>query len=128
MSISIQTAIEIGIATVSRYIPIPEAKLWRANLRRADLQGADLRRADLRGAYNILVVGPIGSRQTMLYAVRWAESCKIMTGCFWGTLTAFGTAVLGKSDNDNSKHDYLSLIPFLAQWYKQEDACKVDNL
>ena len=118
MSISIQTAIEIGIATASRYIPIPEAKLWRA----------DLREANLRGAYNILVVGPIGSRQTMLYAVRWAESCKIMTGCFWGTLTAFGTAVLGKSDNDNSKRDYLSLIPFLAQWYKQEDACKVDNL
>ena len=82
-----------------------EANLRWANLRWADLRGANLREANLGGANlggakDIISIGPIGSRGDILYVVKYGAGIMIKTGCFWGTLSEFETA-LSKMHGDN---------------------------
>ena len=76
------------------------ADLSGANLSGANLREADLREAYLRGAEGIISIGPIGSRSDMLYAVKHKALITLKTGCFWGTLSEFETA-LNKTHGDN---------------------------
>ena len=98
-----------------READLSRADLRGANLREADLRGADLRGADLRGANlrganlsranlsgakGIISIGPIGSRGDILYVAKHEAGIMIKTGCFWGTLSEFETA-LSKMHGDN---------------------------
>ena len=69
------------------------ADLSRADLSRADLSGAYLSGADLGGAKGILSIGPIGSRGDMLYIIVHEKTLMIKTGCFWGALAEFESAI-----------------------------------
>ena len=87
------------------------AKLSGANLSGADLRGADLSMANLRGAYlsgaklngaiGIISIGPVGSRGDMMYVVKHEADIMIKTGCFWGTVSEFESAIT-KTHGDNA--------------------------
>ena len=62
------------------------ANLYGADLTGANLSRANLTRADLSGAKGILVIGPIGSRCGITYAVQHKDQVYILCGCFWGTI------------------------------------------
>ena len=88
-----------------RWANLRWADLRGANLSEADLSGANLREANLGGANlggakDIISIGPIGSRGDILYVVKYGAGIMIKTGCFWGTLSEFETA-LSKMHGDN---------------------------
>jgi hypothetical protein len=110
------------------------ANLSGANLRGADLSSADLSGATLRGAIleganlegakSILAVGPIGSREAILYLVAGTDgAAHVKAGCFYGTLDKFKANVAQKRDGDISRLEYEALYGFLDFW--QATYCKV---
>src|SRR3990167_2327741 len=76
------------------------ANLGEASLCSANTPGANLGGANLGGAKDIISIGPIGSRGDILYVVKYGAGIMIKTGCFWGTLSEFETA-LSKMHGDN---------------------------
>ena len=77
------------------------ADLSMANLRGAYLSEADLRGAKLSGAIGIISIGPVGSRGDMMYVVKHEADIMIKTGCFWGTVSEFESAIT-KTHGDNA--------------------------
>ena len=107
------------------------ANLSGANLSRADLSGADLTRADLSGAdlsgatltranlsgaeidWQVLEIGPVGSRNAYLVYKRKGDVEEVMTGCFRGTLAAFEAAVQQQHGDNKHGQDYRKAIAFI---------------
>lgn len=118
------------------------ANLSRANLRGADLGDAnlgsvDFRRVDLRwvdlsganlgdcGKLNdtsdILIVGPIGSRNDYTTIFHTDKGIFVQCGCFKGSLREFEAKV--KETHGENKHskDYLALIDFVKVKYDERE-------
>ena len=104
------------------------ANLGDANLRGANLGGANLGGADLGGEWgelqsssDVLIVGPIGSRNDYTTIYHTDKGIFVRCGCFSGTLSEFSEKV--KETHGESKHakDYLALIDFAKAKYDERE-------
>jgi Pentapeptide repeats (8 copies) len=97
------------------------ANLYGANLDGANLDGANLYGANLTGANRILMLGPVGSRNAMIYAVKHDDKVMIKAGCFWGTVSEFLEAV--DETHKNNKHGtmYRSWIELVRVWQETQE-------
>ena len=119
------------------------AYLGDANLGVANLRGANLRGANLGGAYlgdanlgganlgdewgelqrssDVLIVGPIGSRNGNTTIYHTDQGIFVRCGCFRGSLNEFSEKV--KETHGESKHakDYLALIDFVKAKYDERE-------
>lgn len=113
---------------------LEEAVRSGANLVGANLVGANLVGAYLVGAYlgdewgelqsssDVLIVGPIGSRNGYTTIYHTDKGIFVRCGCFRGSLNEFSEKV--KETHGESKHakDYLALIDFVkAKYYERND-------
>jgi hypothetical protein len=98
---------------------LSDAYLGGAYLRGADLSGANLRGANLgdwgkiESASDVLIVGPIGSRNAYTTVYHTDKRIFVQCGCFRGTLDEFAAKV--KETHAGTKHerDYNALIDFV---------------
>lgn len=94
-----------------------------ANLRGAYLGGANLRGewGKLNVASDILIVGPIGSRNSYTNIFHTDKGIFVRCGCFKGSLNEFSEKV--KETHGESKHakDYLTLIDFVKVKYDERN-------
>ena len=100
------------------------ANLGGAYLGGADLRGAYLRGADLRGAYlrgewgklgsasDVLIVGPIGSRNGYTTIYHTDKGVFVTCGCFRGTLDEFAKKVEETHGDNKHARDYKALVEF----------------
>ena len=115
------------------------ANLRGANLVGANLGGADLGGADLRGANlgdanlvganlvgewgklenvsNVLMVGPIGSRNGYTTIYHTDKGVFVSCGCFRGTLDEFAKKVEETHGDNNHARDYKALVEFAKMKY-----------
>ena len=114
------------------------ANLDGANLGGAYLRGANLRGANLDGAYldgagkltgdrPIFQVGPIGSRSDFLTAYITDQGLFLRTGCFFGTLDKFRTAIRKTHGINAHAEEYtaaLALILTHVGIYKNQAAAE----
>ena len=101
-----------------------DAYLGDANLGDANLGGANLGDAwgELQSSSDVLIVGPIGSRNGYTTIYHTDKGIFVRCGCFRGSLNEFSEKV--KETHGESKHakDYLTLIDFVkAKYYERED-------
>jgi len=96
-----------------RYTDLRDANLSGANLWSADLLGADLR--DAKG---IISISPIGSRGDILIGVKHEASIMIKTGCFWGTIEEFETAVKENHAGTKFERDYLLAVALIKSYFE----------
>ena len=101
------------------------AYLRGAYLRSADLCGADLCGADLYGAdlcgewgklesvSDVLIVGPIGSRNGYTTIYHTDKGVFVACGCFRGTLDEFAKMVEETHGDSNHARDYKALVEFV---------------
>ena len=105
------------------------ANLYGADLRGADLRGADLYGADLRGAdlYGadlrgagkligdrpIIQISPIGSRSDYLTAYITDNGIFLKTGCFFGTIENFKTALQNTHGNNTHAEEYTAALTLI---------------
>ena len=106
-----------------------DANLCDANLCGANLGGAYLCGANLRGAYlgdewgklesvsDVLVVGPIGSRNGYTTIYHTDKGVFVACGCFRGTLDKFANKVEGTHGDNNHARDYKTLVEFVKVKY-----------
>ena len=105
------------------------ANLDGANLRGANLRGAYLGGAYLGGAYldgewgklesvsDILIVGPIGSRNGYTTIYHTDKGVFVTCGCFRGTLDEFAKKVDETHGDNNHARDYKALVEFVKVKY-----------
>ena len=105
------------------------AYLGDAYLGGANLRGANLRGANLRGAYlgdalgklnsaeDILIVGPIGSRNGYTTIYHTDNGVFVKCGCFSGTIEEFARKVDETHGGNKHAQDYKSLIEFAKTKY-----------
>ena len=100
------------------------AYLRGADLGGAYLGGADLRGADLGGAWgklnsaeDILIVGPIGSRNGYTTIYHTDNGVFVKCGCFSGTIEKFARKVDETHGGNKHAQDYKSLIEFAKTKY-----------
>lgn len=107
------------------------ANLRGANLRAANLSGADLRGADLRAANlsdwgkikdvrDIIIVGPIGSRQDYTTFYHTDNGIFVKCGCFRGDIAEFESKVNETHGNNQHGEDYRNLIDFVKKYYTEK--------
>ena len=100
------------------------ANLYGANLRGANLYGADLRGAYLRGANldgagkligdrPIIQISPIGSRSDFLTAYITDNGIFLKTGCFFGTIENFKTALQNTHGNNTHAEEYTAALTLI---------------
>ena len=105
-----------------RYANLSGAYLSSADLSSADLSSADLRRADLSGAdlcdaliadsvrltgeRPICTVGPIGSREDVLFGFRTDRGPYVRAGCWIGTIDDFRARVAEVHRDTRHRRDY----------------------
>ena len=100
------------------------AYLRGAYLRGANLDGADLRGANLRGAYldgagkligdrPIIQISPIGSRSDYLTAYITDNGIFLKTGCFFGTIENFKTALQNTHGNNTHAEEYTAALTLI---------------
>ena len=111
-----------------------DANLGDANLRGANLGGAylgdaNLRGANLGGAYlgdewgklervsDVLIVGPIGSRNGYTTIYHTDKGVFVSCGCFRGTLDEFDKKVEKTHGDNNHARDYKALVKFVKVKY-----------
>ncbi|KAF0146679.1 MAG: hypothetical protein FD153_26 [Rhodospirillaceae bacterium] len=99
------------------------ATLGGANLGEADLTGAKLDGAKLEdgsvlvGDRPIQQLGPIGSHNAYLITFHTDKGIRVKTGCYFGDLAGFETAVSAKHGDNQHGHDYRAAIAFIrALW------------
>ena len=89
----------------------------------ANLRGANLRDewGKLNVASDILIVGPIGSRNSYTNIFHTDKGIFVRCGCFEGSLNEFSEKV--KETHGESKHakDYLALIDFVKAKYDERE-------
>ena len=100
------------------------ANLGDANLGDAYLRGANLSGANLRGAYlgdewgklesvsDVLIVGPIGSRNGYTTIYHTDKGVFVSCGCFRGTLDEFAKKVEQTHGDNKHARDYKALVEF----------------
>ena len=122
----IKPKIKISKIITSRILLAKEADLSNANLFRADLSKADLSRADLsganlsganlsraKGAKGHICIGPIGSRQSFVWA-RWEDGIyKVHAGCFCDSVGDFKKAVKEKHKGTIYFTEYMAAIKLM---------------
>ena len=107
------------------------ADLRGAYLSDADLGGADLGGADLSGAdlsdwgeltttRDLLIVGPIGSRQDYTTIYHTSNGIFVACGCFRGNIDEFAEAVKKTHADNQHAHDYMALIDFVTKYYTEK--------
>ena len=105
-----------------------DANLGGAYLRGANLGGAYLGGANLGGEWgelqsssDVLIVGPIGSRNGYTTIYHTDKGIFVRCGCFRGSLNEFSKKV--KETHGESKHakDYLALIDFVKAKYDERN-------
>jgi uncharacterized protein YjbI with pentapeptide repeats len=100
------------------------AYLRGANLRGANLDGANLRGANLDGAYlrgagkligdrPIIQISPIGSRSDYLTAYITDNGIFLKTGCFFGTIENFKTALQNTHGNNTHAEEYTAALTLI---------------
>ena len=106
-----------------------DAYLVGANLGGADLRGANLGDAYLVGANlvgewgklenvsNVLMVGPIGSRNGYTTIYHTDKGVFVSCGCFRGTLDEFAKKVEETHGDNNHARDYKALVEFAKMKY-----------
>ena len=92
-----------------------DANLGGANLGGANLGGANLRDewGKLESASDVLIVGPIGSRNGYTTICHTDKGVFVMCGCFRGTLDEFAKKVEKTHGDNNHARDYKALIEFV---------------
>jgi uncharacterized protein YjbI with pentapeptide repeats len=100
------------------------ANLYDANLSGADLSGADLydanlSGADLSGADGLIAITPIGSRGDILLAIDHSTTIYIKTGCFWGTIAEFETAVKTTHGDNAHAKAYRAAIVLIKVYFEE---------
>ena len=95
------------------------ANLGGANLGDANLGGANLGGANLgdewgklKSVSDVLMVGPIGSRNGYTTIYHTDKGVFVMCGCFRGTLDEFAKKVEKTHGNNKHARDYKALIEF----------------
>ena len=117
------------------------ADLRGAYLRGAYLSDADLRGANLSGAYlggaylgdadlgdwgkltttrDLLIIGPIGSRQDYTTIYHTPNGIFVACGCFRGNIDEFAEAVKKTHADNQHAHDYTALIDFVKKYYTEK--------
>ncbi len=95
------------------------ADLYGANLAGANLAGANLAGADLDentkliGDYPVFQITPIGSRMSTLVAFNTDKGVVIKTGCFFGTVKEFMTAVEKQHSGTKFETEYRAAIELI---------------
>ena len=100
------------------------ANLGGANLDGANLDGAYLRGANLRGANldgagkligdrPIIQISPIGSRSDYLTAYITDNGIFLKTGCFFGTIENFKTALQNTHGNNTHAEEYTAALTLI---------------
>jgi len=95
------------------------ADLYGANLYGADLCGADLRGANLRGAGKligdrpIIQISPIGSRSDFLTAYITDNGIFLKTGCFFGTVENFKSAIKNTHGDNIHAEEYTAALTLI---------------
>jgi len=95
------------------------ANLYGADLRGADLCGADLRGANLRGAGKligdrpIIQISPIGSRSDFLTAYITDNGIFLKTGCFFGTVENFKSAIKNTHGDNIHAEEYTAALTLI---------------
>ena len=89
------------------------AKLSGANLFGANLSGANGEKLTLLKETSILIIGPIGSRCSYLTAYNSDHGIYIKTGCYFGKIDDFKSAVDRTHSGTKHAHDYMSVIAFI---------------
>ncbi len=99
------------------------AYLGGANLGGANLGGANLggEWGELQSSSDVLIVGPIGSRNGYTTIYHTDKGIFVRCGCFGGSLNEFSEKV--KETHEESKHakDYLALIDFVKAKYDERE-------
>lgn len=87
---------------------IVEAVKSCANLSRANL-------SDAKGLHKIIQVGPIGSRQSYLCALKVKSNSDIIfsAGCFQGTVNEFMKKVIETHKGNKHEKDYRCAVDFI---------------
>ena len=100
-----------------------DAYLGGANLGDANLGGANLggEWGELQSSSDVLIAGPIGSRNDSTNIFHTDKGIFVRCGCFRGSLSEFGKKV--KETHGESKHakDYLALIDFVKAKYDERN-------
>ena len=100
------------------------ADLYGADLRGANLRGADLRGANLRGANldgagkligdrPIIQISPIGSRSDFLTAYITDNGIFLKTGCFFGTVENFKSAIKNTHGDNIHAEEYTAALTLI---------------
>ena len=108
------------------------ARLVGANLRGARLVGANLEGASLRGANlgelgviqgadDILIVGPIGSRNDYTTIYHTDKGLLVRCGCFRGTIDEFADKVQETHGGNKHGKSYKALIDFAKLKYNENN-------
>ena len=75
--------------------------------------------ARVEGNADYLLIGPIGSRWSMLTAFREEDGgVKISTGCYIGTISEFKKAVKDKHGASEHGKNYMAAIKLIEKWKK----------
>ena len=98
---------------------LEEAVKSGANLRGANLGGANLggEWGKLESASDVLIVGPIGSRNGYTTIYHTDKGVFVTCGCFGGTLDEFAKVVEKTHGNNNHARDYKALVEFVKVKY-----------
>ena len=103
---------------------LEEAVKSGANLDGANLRGANLGGANLGGEWgklesvsDVLMVGPIGSRNGYTTIYHTDKGVFVSCGCFRGTLDEFAKKVEKTHGDNNHARDYKALVEFVKMKY-----------
>lgn len=110
---------------------LSDANLSGANLRGAYLSDANLSDANLSGAdlsdwgkikdvRDIMIVGPIGSRQGYTTFYNTDKGIFVKCGCFRGDIAQFLSAVEDTHGDGQHAEDYGNLIDFVKKYYTEK--------
>ena len=97
-------------------VSLDGASLRGASLKHASLDRASLRGASLLGGEKVIwerpvfSIGPIGSRQDTLMSFTTDQGLRLKTGCFFGSLQAFRSALIAEHSTNVHREEYESAL------------------
>jgi len=107
---SIKSCVEAGVKSGAN---LGGANLDGANLGGANLDGANLGGAKLIGDRPIIQIFPIGSRSDFLTAFISDRGLLLHTGCFFGTVDKFKTALKNTHGDNAHAQEYLAALSLI---------------
>ena len=117
LKLCVEAAVKDGAYLRGAYLR--GAYLRGANLDGANLRGAYLGGADLDGAGKligdrpIIQISPIGSRSDYLTAYITDNGIFLKTGCFFGTIENFKTALQNTHGNNTHAEEYTAALTLI---------------